>query len=25
MKTVIFNGAPKRIYKTNRNIEEVPI
>ena len=25
MKTVIFNGVPKRIYKTNRNIEEVPI
>ena len=25
MKNVIFNGVPKRIYKTNRNIDEVPI
>ena len=25
IKNVVFNGKPKRIYKTNRNITEVPL
>lgn len=25
MKSIIFNGRPKRVYRTNRNIEEVSL